>query len=755
MKICAISILVLELLASTAMADAVHANSNLQLIQEIDVSMDPGSSESFKQYPSDISEVQTILGEKVRVLPNDKPGVKYFGYLIGKDKQLEANGTYFLEVVYPEDAPRATILINRGNETYRGFYTGNTLGDSLNSRYVYSNPESLEVPLSGKYESVWMLMRLQDRFSETGGKRHAEVPDVNAGKRTMSPGDGFWFYIAQFEPSQDPLSHGAAISKIRLYKAPSLESMELSINYPPADLPRRHLFFREEMADGVIGGDPAGWGWKEESSYYEGKAKMMRFLGINTLAKDLLEFGANQGWDSSKYGGDQWVFQNKSPNRWNKILEVLESYDLSVLPYYEYSGSKGKNGLGFEQRAEPLNGDNYTHTKWTETSRADLTDPDTFEDLRKMLEITIVDQKDNADIIGAWLRPRSSQLPIGFADSTRQRFAKDTGRTEVSRDELRKKGATYEAYIEWWYEKRKEFLIKLRDYLRSEGVADASIFYTADPSEPGWIQPEGSAAGLVAEDPEAWKDVDLKKAPIPLQQTIDDHWSYKALTSTRKTWGKWEHEHAKPINDPEKYQDVDGVYLTYSFNRLSSVSDPDALKAFESDSGLAMIRHYSLNEDMLRISKGKDGKDLDPLGYFCMDMERVGPYIVLPEVNAMANGNPTQIGYLSSNNFNRLSPNFVRRFNAAFLALPALPSEVVEGAASDDRVVVRRIDAGEHGVYYAIVNPGYEAIEEVRIDLPDNGEVINAGTGDSIARTGSGSILLNVDRCELIALHLK
>ena len=714
----------------------------------------PQTANAFKEYPEGISQIRTILGSPVRVLPNDVPGVKYFGYLIGKGKGLEANGTYILEVVYPEDAPRATILINRGNETNRGFHTGNTVGDAMKPRYIYPSSESLEIPLSGKYEAVRMMMRLQDRFTETGGKRGAEIPDPAKAKRTMTPADGFWVYIAQYEPEQDPLSKGSAIAAIRLYKAPPFESYALHINFPPDGLPRRNLFFREEMADGVVGSNPDNQGFDDPIEYYAGKAELMRFLGMNTFAKDLLEFGANQGWDSSKFGGNRWVFQSKYPERWERIVKMVRTYDLSVLPYFEYSGSLGREGLGQQKRAEPLEGEDYTHIAWTEKGRADLTDPDTFEDFRKMLEITVVDLKDQANFLGAWLRPRSSQLPIGFSDATRQRFSEETGRGSVSREELKKEGELYDAYIAWWCAKRKNFLVQIRDYLRDAGVEDARVLYTADSSEAGRVHPADPRRGYVAENPAVWKGVDMKKDPVPLQEAIKDRWSYRAQTTPQDTWGKWEWQHAAPAQDPENYKETEGVLPTYTFNRLMTVSDPAALEAFTTPTGLAMIRHYSLNENMLRVEAGKDGKDLDPLGYFVADMERVGPYIMLPEANAMAKGNPTEIGYLASNNFNRLSPAYVRRFNAAFLSLPALPSKVIEGAASDPGIVVRRIDGGSHGVWYVVVNPGYERVGNVTLRLPDNGTVTDATTGEELATPGS-PLTLDLDACQLIALRVR
>ncbi len=79
---------------------------------------------------------------------------------------------------------------------------------------------------------------------------------------------------------------------------PDPDALSAPVNYPPGDLPRRHLFWREEMADGAIHQRNNQTAVANEIDWFEHKARLMKFLGMNTYAKDLLEFSANQGWDS-------------------------------------------------------------------------------------------------------------------------------------------------------------------------------------------------------------------------------------------------------------------------------------------------------------------------------------------------------------------------------------------------------------------------------------------------------------------------
>lgn len=720
--------------------------TDLELVDEVDCSKAPTETRAFVEYPEKISRVDSILKGKARVLPNDQPGLKYFSYRLGKGKNLEAGAAYVLEIEYPEDAPRSLIVINQGAEITRGFHTGLTIGDALKARRVNNLPESLDLPLSGKFEKWQMLFHLHDHFPDLKHPRSQEFP------RDQKPADGFRVIIAQFEPENAPLSKGAAISKIRLYKAPAFDKYALKLNLPPKDLPSRQLFCREEMGDSIIERNPAERGVDIINDWYVYKARLCRFLGMNTLCKDLLEYGHNQGWDSRKYGGEKWMPESPDPERWNRMVDTANEYGLNVLPYYEFSGSKGIEGLGVQRRAIPLGGrDMYTGIKWLEATRADLTDPDTFEDFRKMLEITIADLKGHANFIGAWIRPRMAQMPMGFSDSALKQFATDTAQKEpVTRPRLQENPELYAAYKQWWFGKRREFLNRVRDYVReASGNPKAVVLYSADHNEPARVNPDPRKAGLVAESPDVWRKAGYDAASLAEAST--DHRHFEALTLPAVTSGTLEMQHAAPEYDPQNYRNNEGVLPTFTFNRAWTVADADALEAFRTPSGLAMIRHYSLNEDMLR--EDTDAGPVERLGFFVCDMELAGPYCMLAEARAMANGDPDYLGYHASSTFNRGFPQYVRDFDAAYLALPAIPSKRLEKVAEDPEIVVRRMDAGDHGVYYAVINTGYHGKKSVHLNLPDKGVVVNAATGEKLT-AGKDGLVVNLRPCQLLALQV-
>jgi len=719
----------------------------LSLVDEVDAgAADPGHL--FEESPKGATRVETILGRSCRVLSPTEGEGAYMSFRVGRFKLLKPGAPYVLAVEYPEDEARSWIVQNGGNETSRGFHTGRTVGDAFHPKYVNNLNESVNVPLSGRYETWKLFFSLHDRFPPRDFIR-------GKGGRTLTPEDGFAVTVAQFSARDIPASKGAAVARIRLYEVLEPEKMKAAYTPPPAGLPRRHLFWREEMADGVIEGEKENErGLKERLDWYRYKARLMHFLGMNTYSKDLLEFGAVQHWDTTPHGGNKWAYFNAgAKDLWGQIVATMGKEGFSVLPYYEYAGSKGQQGLGNQRRAKPLTRDDaYTHIKWIESANADITDPDTYEDFRKMLDLTVVRQAKQAGFAGVWLRPRS-QLPMGFGDATRARFAKEVNDGKaVSREGLKNDKALLQRYEDWWFGKRREFLVAMRDYLAANGLQQPLMLFTAEAGEPG----AGFASWeprLVTDDPSFWQPIldqpqhlagDKKITPLSIEEVVKRDLYLEGLLAPPLNWGEWEINHANPPPDPGRYKDTPGILMTHAFNRVYTVSSPKTFDAFRAPSGLALIRHYSLNENMMF-----DREDKSKLGYFVADIERAGPYCMLGEALAMAHGDPTAIGYLSGGNFGRGFPEYVRAFNTAFLSLPALPSRVVPNAAPDGEIVVREITTAGHGTYYALVNTGLKEKQNVTIRLPGKGQILNAATRQAI---GDGEqMTVSFQPCELKA----
>lgn len=765
----ALSLLLVSSFAQAAdLATTDLALDKQTLIQEIDCAQ-PNKDLLFMELPEGVSKVETILNTPCRVMTNKEGGAKYFAYRIGEGKGLKAGGAYVLTVEYPEDQSRTIYVCNWGCETASGFATGQSIGDVLKGKYVPTCPESLKYPLSGKMQTWAQLFYLHDRFPEI--KRPKDT-----GIRPLTPEDGFWVILAQTPSFQDPLGAGTAISKIRLYEVKDPEALNLKINFPPAGLPRRHVFSREEMADGVtvMGHKPEEKsenlrGMKTPADWFDYKMRVMQFLGIDTFGKDLLEFGHNQGWDSAAGGGDDWVYQSPTPELWGQILERANKRGLNVLPYYEYRGSVGASktmALGPQRRAKRLDGgDTYANLDWMEATNVDILDPDTLADLKKIIDLTIVKYKDKANFLGAWIRQRPTAMPMSFNEKDIKLFcAEANGGTRITRAHLQANKPLLDKYYAWWFGKRKAFLGAVRDELRAQLGADAFLLYTNDPSEPGKALPR-SITGAGQQDGWQWMLVVVNDEMATWDKLLADQTNYKfvkpydfktvvdkdlhlrALKTFAENWdAKYEINHCMPPDDPENYQDADGMMFSYTYNRLYTVSSPRAMAPYRSKTGLALMRHYSLNENEMNIGNE------EPLGYFICDVERAGPYCMMAEARAIANGDPTLLGSLPGGSNKRGFPGYVRRFHAAFLSLPALPSEVIADAASDPEVVVRAIKTDKQGTWYAIVNTGFGAKKDVVIKLPPAARLRDSATGADL-QTTDGQLKVSLDPAELRALH--
>ena len=187
------------------------------------------------------------------------------------------------------------------------------------------------------------------------------------------------------------------------------------------------------------------------------------------------------------------------------------------------------------------------------------------------------------------------------------------------------------------------------------------------------------------------------------------------------------------------------MLLTHAFNRNYTVASPKTFDAYRTPSGLAIVRHYSLNENMMFDKNDKRSRLL------CR--RRRTSRSVLHDGRGAGHGewrsdDDRLPGRLQ---FRRGFPIYVRNFNANFLALPALPSSIVANAASDPDVVVREIRSEHHGVWYSVVNTSLREKKSVEISLPAK-NLRDAVTGEAVA-SQRGAVQLDLYPCQLRALH--
>ncbi len=709
-------------LLATAVAFAATVDlpfyGKVELVDQIDCA---GTDHRFEEHPAGASRVVGILGKPCRVLPVQGDTSSYMAWRLGEGKKVKPDGAYVVVVEYPDDVARDYVVRNNANNSRRSFYTGSAIGDPWRADIVGHHPESLRIPQTGKY-ALWCGLTFMG----------VKSPTVQENGTLDIATEGFTFILAQYARKHHPESAGLAARRILLCEIPDEKALWADIPFPPAPLPRRHIFWREEMSDGAAkdgGLCPGGAG----TVWWEQKCRAMKILGQHTFCKDLLEFGHNQDWDChwkhGQPGGKSWKWMwgtnGSLSDLWTRLVPlVVGKYGFDILPYYEYGGAAGDPAfaLGPQKRAEPLNGKpNYTHITWSEGKlRVDITDPDTLEELKYILDGTILrfrEQVGKGGFLGAWFRPRPGQWPVSFSDAARARFGREENEGQTpSRADLADDRALYGRYIEWFGRKRARFLEEIRAYLQGNGVANAIAILDNDPSEPGRGLAEFK--GLVTDDPGAWKTILPGEPVVDVRDPsiVSRHLFLKSLASPAATWGQWEWQHACPGGDPEHYRGLTNVWIAIPFHNFFTVADPACFDAYRNGNGTeTLIRHYGLNEHMV---KGAGGERL--IGYAMADFERAGRACMIAEVNAMANGDPVNIGYLMGSQFSRGFPGPVREFNLNFLALPALPTVKLDGAADATDVVVRAIDCApmNAGRYFAIVHTGFTPKRGVSVKVP-------------------------------------
>ena len=224
----------------------------------------------------------------------------------------------------------------------------------------------------------------------------------------------------------------------------------------------------------------------------------------------------------------------------------------------------------------------------------------------------------------------------------------------------------------------------------------------------------------------------------------------------KKTWpiaNNREETHGTPPADPENYSAVSGAAVTMPFGTgLFSVNDAATFSDFTNGAGgQTLTRFFALNEDngysfdagtgcTQRRTLNQDDAFQSKVGYLAVAVDREGPYSMIQEARALANGNPHNIGYLESSSFSRGFPEYVRRFNSALLSLPALPAATSANAVTDAEVVVRTIATPSAGTYFAVINTSLNDKTAVMVTLPGASSV-----NDLLAKTTLASNQLRFD----------
>ena len=748
--------------ANSGTIEGLESYGDLTLVDSIDCSTD--TTHAFRDFPVGNSYVTNILGRGCRVLhhvkrvdsgrKNDKGETiwiesgAYISWRLGAGKKLKANDPYLLVVDYPDDAPRSATVMNYGAPSRRGFHTGATLGDAESPPYVMNFLESFNIPFTGTYQQIEQVMFPCEKPEKYDG----------SGTRLALSEDGFDLSFALFPDDDAPGSLGVAVSAIRLYHIDDEAALKAEINYPAGDLPRRVVTWREEMSD-----DNGHAAYADRMDFYRAKSRLMDILAINTYSKDQLEFGYCQGWDPTYHDyGSGWMNYNAEiKDDWGKITEIMGKAGHWLLPYFEYAGGRGAwNSLGDKKLATPLkDGAQYSNAYWVDDCRVDITSEEAKADFKRILDCTVLRYKDNAKMLGSWIRNRG-QMPVSFHDNTVALFCKETGRAagSVTRSTIAKAGESsdiYKEYRAWWYGKRAEFLEEMRKYLEDNGIENAKSFYTSTIAETGEYGANWWGS-LVVNDATEWQRI-LKLTGQSRgngESVGAATWSYRTycLNADWPTWGNYEQEHAAPHDDPATYAKSVNVALTYPFNRVYTVvRDKDGTADdWRNGSGdLFFVRFHSLNENNMFDANGKA-----MCGYYTADFEKAGPACMLSELWAMAVSDPNMLGYLCGFNMARNFTLPARKFNQNFLSLPATKSEVVYGQGGywGASLTVRKwtTDAGN---YFAVINTSANAYTSKNVGFAQYGGGKVYETVSRVAHDlkGDGSIDIDIGPYEMIA----
>ncbi|MBR1609192.1 MAG: hypothetical protein IJ678_06210 [Kiritimatiellae bacterium] len=787
--------------AAADIVPGLEAYGDLSLVDEVICATDV--EHEFHDYPEGASYATNILGSACRVLAHPSGVDGFLSWRLGKGKDLEPHAMYLLVAEYPEDVPRTATLINKATNSRNGFHTGWTVGQSTSGGVLAQiHLESVDVPLSGAWERVEELMVLNEKaypLDKADRDSDSCLVDVVA--------NGFDAVFQVFRADHAPDSAGAAIRAVRLYRVNDEANVASAFRYPAGNAPRRLATWREEMGNGFT--------WASNADPADGsrhKARLMKALGLNCFSRTMLEWGYNKNWDagwkdaSAPFwnpdwgGGSSWSLSGSNTDYWSGDVDAFYEAGLYLMPYYEYSGSRGSWGpyedgngnagkaLGFSpaRKAVTLFEDtginpathfnNYVQaSNGASGSNVDLTQEPAYDDFKRILACTMLRYAGRSNFAGAWIRNRGS-MPVSFSDAALASFCEDTGREagSVTRQTIidslgggdawintakwgtNRWSSLYREYREWWYGKRADWLEAMQDYLADNGIPGAKVLFTGSPGEVG---PTLHLANGKSDDHQA--------GGVTAVARLGNAWNFKGTTSIPGyaelwrdgglfadgwSWYAMEYQHSEPHPDPETYGTRRDVAVGYPYDGIASAiaGGPNfGVPSFRNASGdLFFNRFYCLQEGQHKDSSGNEN-----IGYFTCDMDHAGRAIVAPELWGVLYQDPTIIGMLQGDQFARAFSRPFREFMENFLALPAKAGTFTQGNNWWGSSFGVRKYAGDGETLWAVVNASWNALPATEISLGgvSSATVYEAVSGRAHAVSGD-KVTLDLQPYQLLAL---
>lgn len=714
--------------------------------------------ELYRESNPAFSGVEKILGQPCRVAR----GWGWFAYKLNR-AGLTPGKSYLLVVEYPEDVGRTVNIFNTGNLLAstgdHGFHTGRTLGDhwtrTINSEYV-------DYPLSGEYRKWHSLFSLGETTFDLGGPFWQKKGDS---------AQGFWVFVQSTGPGMDALAGGAAVRTIKLYEVPDRPSLFLHVNRPPLELGQRELIETSESLGGP-----------SDVKRLEAKARQRlynaRFCGMTAIAPNMLR--------------SPWAEDITGP-----LLAVnrKEGLGVNILPRLMIERDIFRN-VTVSEAARVVDARGVRDFRGAANSPItnyipDIAHPETLGAVWAMLSNAFSSQLDDPSFSGLMLFKHFG-VPFmpGYSDYAMKRFESETGVRAEGTDPARKRewlvAHKLNEYHQWWFAKEREFLLALRDRLQAIRPDMRLYYYPWHSDDDAPICGRLRFPGLPMQDkiyvpgtsillvpgftvpPEKWTALEKAEpgqarnyyreriAPeLAGRVTLEDivygrHKDMKEFWGAKRS-GELPHllypdemDLVKMVSEPGSmysdrrvgcnptlYASDKGLVYWAQVHYKYSADNPKYLNFFRTGEGVAVGNAFPYNEEPF----AQNGFNLAAAGA----IEHAGPFCMMEEILSMAQADPTRIMVNAHEPLHRGFPQYARDFAAAYLALPAAPSEILADAVQpqDKEIVVRQYKTG-YGVYLAVISRAFDlkvrtVTVTVQIPPSDVASVQDLVTGKPVA----------------------